>query len=134
MQQNYNNLQTNKFLFTLARIPETAFRVVSANFPSVSIPAPSASSTSANQFFAGSSVDYSPLELTFIVDEDLKNYTELFDWITLQQFNDSNEKSNEGGIYSDGSVITLTNASNPNIVFQFKSMFPVELGGILIIT
>ena len=130
MDQNYNNLQTNKFLFTLARIPETAFRVVSVEFPAISIPAPSASSTSANQFFAGSSVEYSPLSVTFIVDNGLKNYSELFNWITLQQFSDSKVKSPESILYSDGSIITLTNASNPNVVFEFKDMFPIDLGGI----
>jgi hypothetical protein len=134
MQQNYNNLQTNKFLFSLQRIPETAFRVVAVNFPSVSIPPPSTSSSSAEQFFAGSSVDYSPISLTFIVDDDLKNYTELFNWIITQQFNDSKAKTNEATMYSDGSVITLTNASNPNVVFEFKDMFPVELGGIMFST
>jgi T4-like virus tail tube protein gp19 len=134
MQQNYNNLQTNKFLFSLQRIPETAFRVTSVNFPSVSIPAPSTSAISANQFFAGSSVEYNPITLTFIVDDDLKNYIEIFNWITTQQFNDSKLKPDERSLYSDGSIITLTNASNANVVFEFKDMFPVDLGGIMFST
>lgn len=130
MQQNYNNLQTNKFLFTLQRTPETMFRVVSVNLPSVSIPAPSTGAISAPQYFAGSSVEYNPITLTFIVDEDLKNYIEIFNWITQQQFNTSKDRLNESALYSDGSFLSLTNASNTNVAIEFKSMFPIELGGI----
>jgi hypothetical protein len=66
--------------------------------------------------------------LTFIVDENLKNYKEIFDWMTAEQFNDSHEVRNEAGLYTDGTLTTLTNASNPNVVFRFAGMFPISLG------
>lgn len=130
MSQPYNNLQTNKFLFTLQRLPETMFRVVSVNLPSVSIPPPSTGAISSTQAFAGSSVEFSPITMTFIVDEDLKNYTEIFNWITLEQFNMSRNPENESALYSDGGFVALNNSSNPNVTLEFKNMFPIELGGI----
>jgi hypothetical protein len=128
MSQDYNVLQTNKFIFSLQRIPETMFRVTGCSLPSINIPPPSEDSTSANQYFAGSSVEFDPITLTFIVDENLKNYKEIFDWMTAEQFNDSHEVRNEAGLYTDGTLTTLTNASNPNVVFRFAGMFPISLG------
>lgn len=130
---SYNTLQNNGFTFTLERLPQTMFRVVQCNIPSVSLPPPGAGYPGASQYFPGTTAEYDELTMVFIVDEHLKNYEEIYRWITQQksyvkpdEFTPKN--MTEEKLVSDGSLITLTNSSNPNRIFSFKDMFPVSLG------
>lgn len=131
-QYEYNLLQNNGFTFSLDRIPQTTFRVVGFDLPSISVPAPSAGNPSSTQYFPGSSVEFDALTMDFLVDENLKNYEEIYRWITQQRFcNKDFQPKNDSEIklVSDGVLITMTNASNPNRIFYFKDLFPISLSG-----
>jgi hypothetical protein len=131
IQQDYNTLKSNAFNFVLARIPETAFRVTACNLPSVYIPTPEENPPGILQAWSGTDSRFEELTLKFIVDENLRNYRELYNWITMQRYAARTDavapQYLESELYSDGALITLTNASNPNIVFSFKNMFPTSL-------
>jgi hypothetical protein len=131
---DYNMLKSNSYTFSIARIPETMFRVVAVNLPDTSVPAPMVASAASSQWFPGSASEFSQLSLTFIVDEDLKNYEEIFRWLTQQRYDIgagfSAANTKEASLTSDGTLITLTNASNPNRVIRFKDLFPTSLSGL----
>jgi len=132
IEQDYNTLKSNAFTFMLQRIPETAFRVTACNLPTINVPQPDENIPGATQFWAGTYTEFDEITLRFIVDENLKNYRELYNWITRQRYASSTiEVPNnqlEEDFYSDGALITLTNAANPNIIIRFIKMFPVSLG------
>lgn len=127
----YNTLTSNKFQFVLERIPETSFFVTEAELPDVSIDRPNMPfAGNSSNAFAGSSIDYSPLDVRFIVDENLDNWLEIFKWMKSMS-RDTRKFVDTGKIHvSDGILTTLTNNSNTNIVFRFKDIFPVSLGSI----
>ena len=131
---DYNTLKQNSFQFSIERIPETMFKVTSVNLPNVSVPAPVSSSSASNQWFPGSTSEFAQLDLTFIVDENLLNYEEIFRWITQQRFAVGSEfqskNINEDKLVSDGVLLTMTNASNPNRVIKFYDMFPTNLSAL----
>ena len=133
-QEIYSNnlLQINGFTFTLDRIPQTTFRLTSCDLPEITVPAPEVSSGSGNQFFPGTANEFEPLTIEFLVDEDLKNYKEIYRWITQQKYTtkEFTPKEKEYFLVSDGALLTMTNSSNPNIAFNFKDLFPVSLGGL----
>jgi hypothetical protein len=132
IQQDYNALKSNAFNFVLSRIPETAFRVTACNLPSIYIPTPEEQPPGILQSWSGTDSRFEELTIKFIVDENMRNYRELYNWITMQRYaartNVVAPQFLEADLYSDGALITLTNASNPNIVFSFKNMFPVSIG------
>lgn len=132
IKQDYNTLKSNGFNFVLSRIPETAFRVTACNLPSVFIPTPEESPPGILQAWSGTGSQFEELTLKFIVDENLRNYRELYNWITMQRYAARTDKLPpnflEDELYSDGALITLTNASNPNIIFSFKNLFPMSIG------
>ena len=72
------------------------------------------------------------MSLDFIVDEDLKNYIEIFDWLKAIGFPDNfgQYNSQEEELKSDVNIVIQTNKSNPNYVVNFKDIFPVALGAI----
>jgi len=129
---DYNLLKSNSYQFSIERIPETIFRITSVNLPEISVPAPSAPSGASTQYFPGSSSEFSLLTISFLVDENLKNYEEIFRWITQQRYGIGSDFSaknvTETKLTSDATLITLTNSSNPNRVIKFFDLFPTSLG------
>jgi len=130
MSEHYNTLRSNGFTFALLRLPDTVFRVVNLEMPDITIsPAQSAYPTG-SQYFPGGATEYGELTLRFIIDEDLKNYTELFNWITQQTFaTNYAPKDKEQFLVSDGALTTLNNASVANKTFFFHDLFPISLSG-----
>lgn len=130
---SYNFLQNNGFTFLLERIPQTIFRVTSCDVPGLTVPTPETSSGRTTQYFPGTANEFDELVMEFIVDENLKNYEELYRWITQQRYTDKEfvpKSEKENLLVSDGVLVTMTNASNPNRVFKFANMFPISLGNI----
>jgi hypothetical protein len=131
---DYNMLKSNSFQFSIERIPETAFRVTAVNLPDISVPAPMSASAASNQFFPGSSSEFSQLNVTFLVDENLLNYEEIYRWITQQRYDIGSEFATkniqEDKLVSDGTLLTLTNSSNPNRVIKFFDLFPTSLSAL----
>lgn len=127
---SYNNLLSNGFLMTLERIPQTIFRVTRCSIPSIQIPAPAVGNPGSTQYFPGSVTEFDTLSIEFMVDEDLKNYEEMFNWITQQRYMSEFVPSLDGGppLVSDGSVIIMSNNSTPRRVFSFKNLFPISIG------
>lgn len=132
MNQNYNFLQNNAFTFVLSRIPETMFRIVECSLPAISIPSATQDTPAYLQPWPGSALSFEDFTCRFIVDEDLKNYEEIYNWITQQRFCSDFKPTRdlERNLTSDGTLITMTNASTPNRAFLFKDMFPVNLDSI----
>lgn len=134
--ETYSNnlLQNNGFAFVLERIPQTIFRVVSCDIPSMNVPPAPAGFPGASQNFPGTFTEFDDLTLEFLVDEDLKNYEEIYHWMMQQRFAIGDEYTPKNDmeipLVSDGALTTMTNASNANRVFKFVSMFPVFLGSI----
>lgn len=129
---DYNSLNNNAFTFTLNRLPNVVFRAVAVNLPSISIPAPEGPNMQGMQYFPGSATEFDAFRMTFIVDENLSNYEELYRWINQQVIGRKYvaKTSEERFLVSDGTLVTMTNASNPNRIITFKDMFPIELGAI----
>ncbi len=129
---DYNSLNNNAFNFALNRLPHTAFRAVSVNIPGMSMPVPEVPQMQSVQYYPGSAIDFAAFNMTFIVDENLSNYEELYKWINQQQINNKYKPTTteDRFLVSDGVLVTMTNASNPNRTIFFKDMFPVSLGEI----
>jgi hypothetical protein len=80
-------------------------------------------------------VNFSNLDLTFIIDEDLNNYTEIFDWMITSAFPESHDQfrqiaDSEEGLFSDISVIIMNSKKNSNIEVSYKNCFPISLSDI----
>jgi len=68
---------------------------------------------------------YGDLRLKFIIDEDMKNYLTIFNWI--QKNNLGEELSDTEPEYSDGRLMILNSNFQPNIIVNFEQLFPVDL-------
>lgn len=124
----YNILNSNRFIFKVDRIPETSFFVQQAEIPDVSIPAPTGLYIDNSAFVPGSQIQFGDLSVQFTVDEDMKNYIEVFNWMTDCKYDNRKPKPDKlKDLVSDGFLIVLDNSSSPNVKVAFHDLYPVSI-------
>ena len=140
---NVNNLRSDKFKLVFRDIPHVDFFSAGVNLPGVSqnaqeIPNP------VNRFYVGSNkLTFEQFTLNFRVDEDLKNYREIFNWLKgitaptdTEEFRafiaSKNKLQNKMtyNVYSDATLYSLTNSHNKNVAVYFHDMMPTQLSGL----
>ena len=139
--QNRNFLSPTGFRFTLTRTPKVAFFANSANIPDLNLGVANQPSYLKDIDVPGDKLQFGDFSLRFLVDEDLKNYMEIQNWMRGLGYPESvkeiidfqNEESRTiipdktMNIYSDGSLIILTSNNNINFKVNFENMFPTFL-------
>ena len=96
-----------------------AFFCTTANVPGLSQASVLTGYKNNNAYAPGDTIDYSTFDVTFIVDEEMKNYVEIFNWIS----NNSSAKPK----YRDVILSILTNKNNINKQVRFHKAFPISL-------
>jgi hypothetical protein len=136
--ENRNFLSPIGFKFTLAKEQKVSFFCNSARIPEISLGTAIQPSYLKDIDVPGEKLTYGDLTLRFLVDEDLKNYMAIHNWLTglgfpetMQQFKDFTK--NEDGIsdilqsFSDGSLYILNSNYNTTAIVKFKDLFPIYL-------
>ena len=123
------------FQFQLTKYPLVAFYCQSANVPSLNL-ANTVQATRMNYIpHPGDEVNFGDLQLRFLVDEKLKNYSAIHNWIRglghPESGNDYNEylvgEDYDEKTYSDGTLFILDSNFRRKFAVKFKDLFPVTL-------
>ena len=136
--ENINFLSPLGYRFTLKRAPTVLFFCTEINMPSVSMSEVNIPTPFKNFPLPGNKLDYGDLRVTFKVDESLKNYLEIYNWMhkigkpeDFQQYASlSNLPGSGEGAVSDATLTVLNSAMGPNAEVQFEDIFPTSLGEI----
>jgi hypothetical protein len=132
---NKNYLQPTGFRVIIDRenYPNLEFFAQSVDHPDVSMTAPTvAYSRIGNVSLPGDALEYSELNIQFILDEDIKSYTELYNWIESlvnKNFVKPNSTS-EVPTQADISVSILSSHNNQNKRILYKGCNPTSLSGL----
>ena len=78
--QSTSPLQPTKFLLTFARIPNTQFFCQEVNIPGVSLGEVDRVTPFLDMFSPGTKLTYQPLDVSFIVDEELQSWKDMYNW------------------------------------------------------
>lgn len=134
MSNWYNNQPRNRnFLSPIGYklefeiFPNTDFFCQGVNFPDISVPTTEVP-TRFRPFpiIGGGGVSYGDLQVTFIIDEDMYNYAEIFNWIR-----NNGQSENTGPLTLSSARLTiLTSNLNPNLIADFQYLFPYSLSQI----
>ena len=150
---NFDFARPTQFRFDLLKIPNTQYHITEANLPGIAFGGDAVlNSRYTSMPFMGDTLDFSPMELTFLVQENLQNWREIYDWMigigfpkSPTQFADAITEAQQDGAYkepvngelknpnvltSDATLTVLTNKNNPVIQVEFKNMYPTSLSGL----
>lgn len=75
---------------------------------------------------------YGDLPISFIIDESMNNYIEVYNWMKEISFPDDfdqykNLDRSEQGVLTDISIIAFNSSKNPSVEFYFRDCFPSSL-------
>ena len=127
---NMNQLNVVSFETNFLRMPNINYFCQRVNIPGISLANTIQSTPFANIPIEGDVLEFEDLSLSFIVDEDLQNYLEMYNWLIALGFPEryAQYDNQTSDIKSDVNIIIHTNKSNPNYSIVFKDVFPVSLG------
>lgn len=142
---NRNTLSPINFRMVLQKAPGVTFFLQGFSLPGltfegdINMPTPFVKIP-----LPGDHLNYSPLTISYMVDEDLNNYFEILNWMidiggpretitppnpnTIYGLNNSINTDPLATTRSDIKIIVLSSSKNPNIEITFFDAFPVALG------
>ena len=139
------------------RIPKTTWFCTAANVPGITLGEAQYPTPMSDMFVTGDKLTFETLNITFLVDEELQNYRELWDWIVgigspvkhsqwstvlakgdgaIKQFGtgdaDPRTKTTyeESNLYSDSTLIVYNSKNIAKVDIKFKNMFPTSLSSL----
>ena len=145
---NLNYLSPVNFDLVISKLPKTRYFCTGVNIPSINFSEAFMETKLAIQSsLPGDKITFDPLTVKFVVDEDMQNYQEIFDWIMAlgpgidpADFRALTGQTGTGislatkgdnlEMYSDSTLIINTSSNNANIEINFIDCFPTSLGGI----
>ena len=118
--KNINPLSDVQFRFDVAALPNTSFFIQTVNLPGVTLEAQTVAVPQLQNVSRHTGViTYEALDITFMIDEYLKNWQEIYEWM----IGDENKYTT--------AVLTLVSSSmNPTMEIHFKDIFPTSLSAI----
>ena len=142
MPENLSFLSPTGFKFSIQKLPHVNYFCTSASIPDITLGQVDQENIFIKIPVPGDKLVFSPLELRFSIDEDLKNFKEIYDWLEGLGYPDNFQQranlqsalqqnnANTGTVYSDGTLIVTTAQYQPNISVNFIDLYPVSLGGL----
>jgi len=147
-----------QFRFMLNQLPKVEFFTTATNLPGITLSNAVQNTPFKDIPMPGNKLDYGDLEVTFICDEYLENYTSLHEWLLAFGFPKNREQfstfrsttsnaptdtrgSNKDigvtsastalkGMFSDATLTILSNKNNPIVEVRYADIFPTALTGL----
>ena len=142
---NINLLSPVGFKFAVKRLPNVSYFSQTVTLPSISIGSVEVPNALGMIPYPGAKLRYDPLTIRFKVDEDLKNYIEIHNWLrglghpvsldetaalSRQNVMASSRVGAASTFVSDATLFVLTPHKNVSHMITFKDVFPTLLSEI----
>ena len=148
-----------QFRFIIGQLPKVEFFTVGTVLPGISLSETVQNTPFKDIPIMGNKVEFEDLTVTFIVDEFLENYTSLHEWLVaigfpksrsqftkfrsetsntpaLNKGNTTNDIGITGsttaikGMFSDATLMILSNKNNPIVQVKYADVFPTSLSAL----
>lgn len=126
------------FVMVIEKLPQVVFTCQQIQIPTISAGEALLSNryNPSKTYIPGDGIDYSNVDVTFLIDKEFKGYRSILQW--MKQNGAPESPSQHGDVYGNDfnktmSNITIigTNAANePIIQWNFHDCFPVSLDGV----
>ena len=137
----YNTLNSVQFDFQIEKLKEVSFSCQSANIPGMSLGQAIQPTPLLDIPIPGDTLTIDSLNITYLIDEQMSNYLELYKWMKGLGFPDSNTQYKDlltniynldspGDQFSQATLFVLSNNSNVTFEVTFDRCFPISLSGL----
>ena len=153
----YDYATPTQWRLAFNRTPKTTWFCTAANIPGVTLGEAQYPTPMSDMVIAGDKLTFETLTITFLVDEELQNYRELWEWLVgmgspvkhsqwsdellkgdgaVRQFGteDADPRTKvtyeESQLYSDATLIVYNSKNKPKVNVQFKNMFPTNISSL----
>jgi hypothetical protein len=142
-------LKPNGFKFQIHNLPNVSYFCQAANIPAIQLGSPVMTTPLSDIPVPGDKLSYGDLVIRFLVQENMRNYIELYNWMIGLGFplsRDQYKEWNEGqryrfpvvsdkrlgaiGNFSDADFFILDSDSNANVKISYYDVFPISLEGL----
>lgn len=130
--ENTNFVQPTKFTFIIPELPFARYFCQTVLLPGASTNEVMVPSPLSEMYRHGDKLFFEPLNLTFLVDEDLRAWEETFNWLCSLTFplKYAQYAAKFSDKYYDGILTVNTNSNVPNLRVKFTHCHPISLGAI----
>jgi hypothetical protein len=149
MSQCLSLLSPTGFQLAIEKIPGTVFTAQELSLPGINFGVATQGTPMHQIPVPGDELTYSPFTMSFLVNENMSNYKQIFNWLyalghpeTLDNYAIFHEQEslrllgkyqpqNHSTLYSDGTleILSNNNTENNNKIY-FVDMFPISLSGL----
>ena len=149
-----------QFKFSILKLPKVEYFCTSVNIPGIELSGASQATSLKDIPIPGNKLTYEPLQMRFIVDENLENFQEIHGWLVglgyprdhsefqnllasgTDRFpgrstavknepgKDRNATADTGGTYSDATLTVLSSKNNAQLEIRFRDVYPTGLTGL----
>ena len=129
LTKNINLLAPTGFKLVINRekFSNIEFFITTFTIPDISLNAVEQAFRGKIYYTSGEGRQFGDLSVRFAIDEDMKNYTEVYDWMFR---NTTNAKKDAQCEKHDMTLSVMSSHNNVNKEFRFKDAFPTSLSGV----
>ena len=146
---NKSILNKNNFKLIIQKTPTVEYYAQTVTIPGLTFSETiQATGIGVDAYFPGDKISFDTLNVSFLVDEDLENYQEMYNWMTqivpisdskdyqtltgstMNTLGVSSQDENSQNLVSMITLVTNTNKNIPNRFFRFYDAFPISLGSL----
>ena len=137
---NINQLNIVNFEINFSRLPTVEYFCQRVNMPAVILGDTFQPTPFLNTPVEGDTLVFESVNMSFILDEDMQNYIEMYDWLTALGFpreygqfralQDAGSATEYSSKFSEMDIILHTNKSNPNYKVTFNDVFPTSISAV----
>ena len=150
-----------QFKFSILKLPKVEYFCTAVNIPGIELSSGGQQGTMLKDIpLPGNKLTYEPLQMRFLVDENLENFQEIHGWLVglgyprdhtefqnllasgtdrfpgrstavkTEPGKDRNATADIGGTYSDATLTVLTSKNNAQLEIRFRDVYPTGLTGL----
>ena len=140
----FDSAQNSQFRVSFPNYPKIEYFCTAITIPGISLTAVDRPTSLANIPMVGDTVTYENFDMTFLVDEKLENYRQLYDWMINIGFPDNHsqfrredrrdqsgfQRGGDRELYDDLMITVLSSKNNPIVRVRLYEAWPVQLSGL----
>jgi len=127
LTDNVNFLAPTGFKLVINKTPNLEYFCTAVTVPSIIVGETAFSTATRNVSLYPDKLNFDFFTIRMLLDEDMKNYREIFDWLNELVFTEDRDLRDKA---EDVSLVIMSSHNNPVQTINFSAAYPISLGSL----